>query len=229
LFVVLEGYLQYQYGLFGNRYGLATVLPALVFLPLAYWFDHRGVLAMGLTALASWVGLTVAPLAVLTQNHFWSYQIRLAATGLGMVLMAAGFYSEYDQRKPHFAFTYLLLGSNLALAALATSLVKTAFDEMLAASLGTALVMPALCAGLFWYARRVQSYWFLVLAAGYGYFAAWCVLAQLVMCLPQELIMGTSSIAFPLSALLVVVFFAKPKTILHGPTTPTPPPAAPHP
>jgi hypothetical protein len=73
LFVVLEGYAQYQYNVFGNRYALATALPALVFLPLAYWFDHRGVLAMGLTALASWVGLTVAPLAVLTENDYWTF------------------------------------------------------------------------------------------------------------------------------------------------------------
>ena len=36
LFVVLEGYVQYQYHIFGNRYGLATAVPALVFLPLAY-------------------------------------------------------------------------------------------------------------------------------------------------------------------------------------------------
>ncbi|WP_216690317.1 DUF2157 domain-containing protein [Hymenobacter siberiensis] len=42
LLVVLEGYVQYQYQFFGNRYGLATALPALVFVPLAYWFDHRG-------------------------------------------------------------------------------------------------------------------------------------------------------------------------------------------
>ena len=53
LFVVLEGYVQYQYQVFGSRYGLATAVPALIFLPLAYWFDHRGMLAMGRTALAS--------------------------------------------------------------------------------------------------------------------------------------------------------------------------------
>ncbi len=89
--------------------------------------------------------------------------------------------------------------------------------------------MLVLCVGLFWYARRVQSYWFLVLAAGYGYFAAWCVLAQLVILLPEDLIVATSFIGFPLSAFLVVMFFVKLKTILHGPTTPTPPPAAPQP
>ena len=217
LFVVLEGYVQYQYGIFGQRYGLATAVPALVFLPLAYWFDHRGVLAMGLTALASWVGLTVAPLAVLTQNEFWNDRIRVAAIGLGLVLMLVGFYSEYRGRKAHFAFTYLLLGCNLALAALATSLVRATFREQPFTGLGSTLLMLALCAGLFWYARRTQSYWFLVLAAGYAYFAACYVLVQVTMALPEALMLTAATIFFPLSALAVVLFFVNLKKIMHGP------------
>jgi hypothetical protein len=220
LFVVLEGYVQYQYGIFGNRYGLATAVPALVFLPLAYWFDHRGVLAMGLTALASWVGLTVAPLAVLTENDFWNASIRSAAVGLGLGLMAAGFYSEYSDRKAHFAFTYLLLGSNLALASLATSAIELVFNEQPIAGIGAALVMLALCAGLFWYARRTQSYWFLVLAAGYAYCAAGCLLALFIMALPEFLMVMALVVLFPLSALLVVLFFVNLKKIIRGPTPP---------
>lgn len=217
LFVVLEGYAQYQYGVFGQRYGLATVVPALVFLPLAYWFDHRGVLAMGLTALASWVGLTVAPLAVLTQNEFWNDSIRGAATILGILLMCTGFYSEFQGRKAHFAFTYLLLGSNLALAALATSLVQATFHEQPAVGVGSTLLMLGLCAGLFWYARRTQSYWFLVLAAGYAYFVACYVLVQLLLLVPELAVVG-AFVFFPLAALLVVLFFMNLKKILHGPT-----------
>ena len=231
LLVVLEGYVQYQYQFFGNRYGLATALPALVFVPLAYWFDHRGVLAMGLTALASWVGLTVAPLAVLTENEFWSDHIRGAAIGLGVLLMLTGFYSEYRGRKAHFAFTYLLLGSNLALAALATSLVRAAFHEQPLAGLGTVVLMLGLCAGLYWYARRTQSYWFLVLAAGYAYFAACYLLVQLVLLFPDDTIVLMAFLLFPLSALLVVLFFLNVKKILHGPDAPVAPlpPTAPQP
>ncbi|MGY3088012.1 MFS family permease [Hymenobacter sp. UYAg731] len=221
LFVVLEGYAQYQYGLFGSRYGLATAVPALVFLPLAYWFDHRGVLAMGLTALALWVGLTVAPLAVLTENNFWNDQVRSAAIGLGLVLMITGFYSEYRGRKAHFAFTYLLLGSNLALAALATSLFRATFHEQPGLGLSYVIIMLALCAGLFWYARRVQSYWFLVLAAGYAYFAGCCLLVQLALLLPDALMLTFATIFFPLSALLVVYFFVSLKKIMRGPTNST--------
>lgn len=226
LFVVLEGYVQYQYGIFGTRYGLATALPALVFLPLAYWFDHRGVLAMGLTALASWVGLTVAPLSVLTENDFWNDQIQRAAFGLGLVLMAAGFYSEHFGRKAHFAFTYLLLGSNLALASLTTATLQASFHEHHFTVFGSALLTLVLCAGLLWYARRTQSYWFLVLAAAYAYIAVGCLLAQFIMALPGELIVASLLIVFPLSALAVVLFFVNIKKILRGPAASPPPPTS---
>ena len=232
LFVVLEGYVQYQYGIFGTRYGLATAVPALVFLPLAYWFDHRGVLAMGIAALAAWVGLTVSPLSVLRDNDFWNEGIRTAAIGLGLALLAAGFQAEYHGRKAHFAFTYLLLGSNLALAALATGLVQLTFREQPFAGFGTALLMLALCAGLFWYARRTLSYWFLILAAGYAYFAVAYLLAQVLMALPNDLIVLAATVFFPLSALGVVLFFINLKKIMHGPATAAPaatPPPAPQP
>jgi FtsH-binding integral membrane protein len=221
LFVVLEGYVQYQYGIFGTRYGLATALPALVFIPLAYYFDHRGVLAMGLAALAAWAGLTVAPLAVLSENDFWNARIRSAAVGLGLALMVAGFYSEYRGRKAHFAFTYLLLGCNLALASLATSAIELAFHEQPLASTGAALLMLALCAGLFWYGRRTNSYWFVVLAAAYAYCAAGCLLALFIMILPEFLIVLALVVLFPLSALGVVFFFANLKKIMRGPNPPT--------
>ena len=233
LFVVLEGYVQYQYGIFGTRYGLAAAVPALVFLPLAYWFDHRGVLAMGIATLAAWVGLTVSPLSVLRDNNFWNDGIRAAALELGLVLMAAGFYSEYYGRKAHFAFTYLLLGSNLALAALVVKLVQLTFREQPITGLGTALLVLGLCAGLFWYARRTLSYWFLILAAGYAYFVVAYLLAQVVMALPGELMVLAATVFFPLSALGVVLFFVNLKKNLRGPAGPslaaTLPPFSPQP
>jgi len=220
LFVVLEGYAQYQYGVFGSRYGLATAVPALVFLPLAYWFDHRGVLSMGIAALGAWVGLTVSPLSVLVDNNFWNDGIRTAALGLGLVLMAAGFYADYAARKAHFAFTYLLLGSNLALASLAAALLDGGFREHLFLRFGGVLLMLGLCAGLFWYARRAQSYWFLVLAAGYAYFALAYLLTQLLDLLPGDIEAVAITLFFPLSALAVVLFFVNLKKILHRPAGP---------
>ncbi len=214
LFLVLEGYVQYQYNLFGTRYGLATAVPALLFIPLAYWFDHRGVLSLGLTALASWVGLSVAPLSVLSGNDFFAPSIRVAAVVLGTALLAVGFWSELTRHKAHFAFTYLLLGSNLALLALMATLADSIFSDHIGWGPVAAVLAAALCAGLFWYARRTGSYWFLVLAAVYGYGIALYLYGLLFILLPDAMVLVGFAF-FPLSAVAVVLFFANIKKILH--------------
>ena len=224
LFVILEGYLQYQYQLFGTQYGLATALPALVFIPIAYRFDHRGVLAMGLSALAAWVGLNATPLQVL-ENNFDDPGIRAAALGLGLALSVVGLWSERAGRKAHFAFTYLLLGCNLALIALLVTMVKTGrADDELLLSFGAAGLTLGLCAGLFWYARRTHSYWFLVLSAGYGYFAMCWTVVLLLSELPDELTGAAVYLFFPLSLGLMIYFFVNIRKLMDGPA---PAPAAP--
>ncbi|UOR04357.1 DUF2157 domain-containing protein [Hymenobacter aerilatus] len=166
LFLSLEGYLQAKYTFFSNRYGLATLLPALLFLPLAYRFDHRGVLSMAITALAAWVGLSVAPLSVFS-NQFLTAAICRAAIGLGMFLLLVAWQSEKRRLKPHFAYTYLLLGSNLLLASATAAMSQ----ELLRPLVLLFLLILGVCAYLFLYARRTHSYLFMLLSVGYGYVA----------------------------------------------------------
>jgi hypothetical protein len=166
-------------------------------------------------------------MSVLADNDFCNGHIQLAAQGLGLCLMAVGFYSEYQGRKAHFAFTYLLLGSNLALLPLAITLVEAAVDEDSGAVLGTGLLMLLLCAGLIWYARRTQSYWFLVLAAGYAYVAVCGILSQVLLALPHELVGFGLLVFFPLSAVAMVLFFVNIKKLMRyqapSSTGPVPP------
>ncbi len=214
LFVSLETYLQVQYGVFGQRYGLATLLPALVFFPLAYRHDHRGVLALAITALAAWVGVSVAPLAMFTQGSgFWTDTLSRPALLLGLGLVAAGLLSEQLRRKRHFAYTYLLLGSNVALAAAMTLLVKT--DD--AGAVVWWLLVLGLAAGLVWYARRTQSYLFLLLGVVYAYAAVTYAVYKLLVLLD-----GSGALVFYVgmlyllgSAIFVIFFFINMKRILR--------------
>jgi hypothetical protein len=179
LFLTLEGYLQFAYQAFGTRYGLATLLPAALFLPLAYRFDHRGVLAMGLTALASWVGLTIAPLDLLTSDQFRQMPLIDVAIGFGVVVMGAALSLENRGIKPHFTTTYLTLAGNLSLAA---ALVGWFGDRVPVLYL---VILTGLCAGFGWYARRNQSFFFLLLALVYGYIGLTYLFFRL---LPDELL-----------------------------------------
>jgi hypothetical protein len=207
MFLVLEGYLQFQYNLFGTKYGLVTILPAIVFILVAYFFDHRGVLSMGLTALASWVGVSIAPLSVLSQNDFSAPNFLLTAIALGLVLSAVGLISEYKNLKKHFSFTYLLLGSNLTLIATMIGMFSHTHWYIYT------FIALALCFGLYHYARKTQSYLFLLMGVIYGYIALTYLLFKIMENSDSEMwILGMYY--FLLSGLGVVFFLINIKKIL---------------
>lgn len=202
-FLTMEGYLQYQYQLFGERYGLAAFVPAVVFVGCAYVFDHRGVLSMGLTALASWVGLTVSPLDVV-QNDFTNASLALTAVLLGGLLVAVGWWSDTQQRKAHFAFTYFFLGGNLALFASLAQLIEHNQYAYL-------VPIAALVWVLVWYARRTHSFLFLLLATLYGYVALTYLIFHQAN---EEIFIWIGQLYFLASAGAVVYFFLNYKKIL---------------
>lgn len=220
LFLVLEGYVQVQYGLFGTRYGLATLLPAGLFFYLAYRYDHRGVLSMAITALAAWVGVSVAPLALFTEG-FPARALSAPGLLLGLGLLAAGWASEQLRRKPHFGFTYVLLGSNVALLAAMVRLFDAIGSEAawpLVRALLTALLVLGICTLLVWYARRTQSYVFLLLAVGYGYVAFTCGLVVLATLLGlPEAGFALATLYFPLSLGGLLWLLVNSKKILRTP------------
>ena len=212
LFLVLEGYLQVQYELFGTRYGLATVLPAVLFFGLAYRFDHRGVLAMAITALAAWVGVSVAPLDVFRQGLIMQGVISLPALLLGFVLVVAGLLSEFLDRKRHFAFTYLSLGGNVALLATMSVLFHTEGRY----TLPWLLLVLGLSAGLVWYARRAQSYLFLLMSVTYSYVAiTYAIISALSSDHSGNWIVPMIVLYLPLTLVGIVLLFLNSKKILR--------------
>lgn len=175
LFLTLEGYAQYAYTLFGSRYGLVTLLPAMLFLPLAYRFDHRGVLGMALTALISWVGVTIRPLTLYFKTNFFDQKTVFSAIGLALVLMAVALLLERQRIKPHFTHTYLTIAGNLLLVALVGGLFN--FEEVWE---WFALGLAIACVAFDQYARRERrvagssagSFVYLLISVVYGYTGA---------------------------------------------------------
>ncbi|QJW88936.1 DUF2157 domain-containing protein [Spirosoma taeanense] len=164
LFLTLEGYAQYQYTVFGTRYGLVTLLPAVLFLPLAYRFDHRGVLGMALTALISWVGVTVRPLELYLKTNFFDQKTVFSAITLALVLIGIAFGLQHRRIKPHFTYTYLTVAGNLLMVALLGGLFNfEGFRVVFIIGLAVA------CFAFDRFARREQSFLFLLLSVVYGY------------------------------------------------------------
>ena len=162
-FLIMEGYLQYQYNVFGMRYGLATVIPMLLFFSLAYWLDNRGVLSMGITALATWLGITATPQDLLRANDFNSATIVNTGIFLGILLTLIPFLSERVGLKKHFSLTYLNFGIHILMVASLAGMM----------ALGQSLlyfVLLCLAVGFFlWYARTRSSFYFLTVPIVYGY------------------------------------------------------------
>ena len=212
LFLSLEGYVQYQYGIFGARYGLAVFLPAVLFFWLAYLFDHRGVLSMAITALASWLGVSVAPLSAFTDNDFRS--LGGAAIGLGVALLAVGLWSEYQDKKRHFSFTYISLGSNLALLAATASLLDFYPSNWLSPFAAAALIL-VMSGFLVWYARRTHSYLFILMSAVYSYIVVTYLFVRFIDHNTSDEEGLLISLYFLLSCFGVLVFFLNIKKILR--------------
>lgn len=167
LFLSLEGYAQYRFNLFGTRYGLVTFMPAVLFLALAYRFDHRGVLGMGLTALASWVGVTVRPLELRLKTNFFDEPTVLAAVGLGTLLIGAALWLEQRRIKAHFTYTLLTFAGNLLLLALLTGVFNFEGRRWL-----YGVPLFAVCAAFDWLSRREQVFLYRLMGVVYAYIGA---------------------------------------------------------
>ncbi|MEO6687160.1 MAG: DUF2157 domain-containing protein [Dyadobacter sp.] len=205
LFLILEGYLQYQYQFFGIRYGIAIFIPTILFFFCAYRFDNRAVLSMAITGLASWLGLTISPLSILEKNDFTAPGIIITGIILGTALVAISWFSQKNDMKSHFGFTYILLGGNLAaisgLAGLFSNEPKIIYF----------LITAALCTYLIHNARKNQSLLFLLMGVIYGYIA---VTYAAFVFLPDSLLAGLSIFYFLFTSLGILFFLLNVKKIL---------------
>lgn len=204
-FLTLEGYLQYQYNLFGTRYGLAAFLPAILFFFCAYYFDHRGVLSMAITALASWIGISITPLRLLKNNDFNSQDMVVTAISLGVFLIIVGWISIQKEFKKHFSFTYFIFGGNLTFIAALSGLF--AFDLKFIYG----IIIAVLSYLSITYARTKHSFLFLLMGVIYGYIAFTYVIFKI---LPNDLDPFLYMFYFMISAAGVVLFLIKIKEIV---------------
>jgi Predicted membrane protein (DUF2157) len=202
LFLILEGYLQYQYQLFGTQYGLATLIPTILFFFCAYRFDHIGVLTMALTAFVSWAGIAVTPLSIFQENVFRN-EPTLIKTGIlvGILLCSAGLALQFRRIKPHFTFSYLSFGFNL-------TCIATLYGSWHGHKTTYCLLCLAFCILAFLYARRERSYFFLLASVIYAYIAFTTLISQIKMDFSEWLLYGVAS------CLATVMFLANYKKLL---------------
>ncbi len=175
LFATVINYAQFQYAIFGERWGISALIPALVFLFVAYSYDHRGVLSLGIAGLAAWLGLSVSPVTLMKEGIFG--EDPLIMTGLVFGAFVCGtvlVLDRYDIKK-HFTFTALNLGSHILFIACLAALFNLHMDVVYF------ILLMACCAAGIVYARREQSFMFLLISSVYGYIGLTYILASVFM------------------------------------------------
>jgi len=172
LLLILIAYLQFQYNVFGNRYGLATFIPMVVLFISAYYFDHIGVLSMAITNLAAWAGITVTPLHILKDNDFNNSTIIYTGVALGAGLLALAHVSVLKNIKSHFAFTYKNFGAHGLLISCLAGLFTINYLWF--------LLLAGVCAYLFITAIREKSFYFIVITLLYAYIGISYMVMQLL-------------------------------------------------
>jgi len=169
------GYLQYAYSVFGEHYGLATFIPMVILFFSAYSFDHIGILSLAITNLAAWIGLSIAPMRMLTGNYFEQSKTIYAGIAVGMLLLLTAAMSEKNNIKKHFEFTYRNFGTHIIfIATLAGLFTHEQFYLM------WFLLLLAITFFVYLGAMKMKSFYFLLLALLYTYLGLSWVVIQIL-------------------------------------------------
>jgi len=163
-FVSFVGYWQYQYHIFGERYGLAFFIPFVVLIFSAYYFDHLGVLSLAITNLAAWAGIAITPLRILKDNDFDSPRLILTGIVLGVLLLAAAWAGKQWKTKAHFSFTYLNFGMNLLFISCLAGLCTVGHFYLL-----WFVLLAGVVAWFYGESMRRRSFYIVLMLSVYGY------------------------------------------------------------
>ncbi|MDA3613441.1 DUF2157 domain-containing protein [Polluticaenibacter yanchengensis] len=166
LLVSFIAYWQYQYNIFGTRYGLATFIPMIMLFAIAYKTNHKGVLSMAIINLCAWLGISVTSRYMVMQLNFDNDNITIAGVLLGIALGAYGRYSAIKKWQSHFSFTYENFGFHILFLSLLRAIVQYEFVFLL-----WALLLGAFAFMQHRFAIKEQSFYKLFFIALYSYIA----------------------------------------------------------
>ena len=108
---IFIGYLQYQYSIFG--YGLSSLVCSLVGFACAYYFDNKSALSIGITGLATFIGITITPKSLIESEIYSNPSLTYYGIALGGLLVLWELYSNKIALKKHFQLVFLTFALQL--------------------------------------------------------------------------------------------------------------------
>jgi hypothetical protein len=124
LLLAIISYLQFLFDFSPHYLQYCALLTGLLFFAVAYRFDHTGVLLMGITALASFAGISIASQDVFSADFLHLPEVGWIGIVFSCALVGIAVFLELRATKTHFTFSYISFASFLYQA----SALKLLFD-----------------------------------------------------------------------------------------------------
>jgi hypothetical protein len=120
IFGVELGYIEYRFNLLQTQWDYYLLASAVLYFALAYRFDNRFVLSLGIATLGGWFGIRLAHSGV-----FIADSIRASGLVFGIIVALLGLALHAAAIKRHFLETYMHVAANVTLAAVVSGVVDS--------------------------------------------------------------------------------------------------------
>jgi len=132
LIISLITYVQVYFDLVDLLVNWASFTSAAVLLFIAYRYDNRALLSMGITALAAAVGISISLVNWPAENWMTSSNLYVSSIFLGAFLIGLGELSDKKNIKRHFKFTYQNFGLILFYIGCLYAIFDSSYDNLYA-------------------------------------------------------------------------------------------------
>ena len=169
IFAIELAYFEIRFQILRTAWDYHVLGSALVFFALAYRFDNRFVLPLGLSTLAAWFGIKLTSMGFDSPGS-----LRPSALIYGALVAGAGVALHRLAIKGHFLETYLHVAANVIFLALFSGTVEESFHPLYL------LALLALCGVAIWLGSQHRSFAFVAYGVLYAYAGITAALARLI-------------------------------------------------
>lgn len=204
LIIGLFSYIQVYLGLVHLLLNWSTFISAVILLFMAYRYDNRGLLSMGVTALSATFGIVISP--VDWTKGEWLPALDLYNTGiiLGISLVLIGQLSLMKQIKSHFRFTY----QNVGLLMFFMACIAAIFDSKYPVLYAFLLLLSS--GAVIYYSWKFKEFLFFLYSSISGYITLTYLFIELIDSIETDAFI-LLLYYFPFSCAAYIIFLVKKK------------------
>lgn len=203
LIVSLFTYVQVYFDLVALLLNWTSFIAAIMFIFMAYRYDNRALLSMGIVALAAGIGLSVSPINWIEGNWVSSLDLYIISILFGAVLIVVGQISQNKEIKKHFRFTY----QNFGLVLFYSGCVTAMFSE----NIGFAIFLLISAGMIGYYTWDKKEFLFFLYSSIAGYLGFTYLVFKLLNKLDDDSKLWAILYYIPITSIAFIIFILKNK------------------